>query len=369
MHYIGLMSGTSVDSADAALVTVVPLGPVTVRATHRQPFPDDLRQAVHELIRSPAASLDQIGVLDIQLGKLFAETAQKLLIRSGLRASDVRAIGSHGQTVRHQPAGLHPFTTQLGNPSVIAELTGITTVADFRMRDMAAGGQGAPLAPAFHAVQFRSATRNRAILNIGGIANVTYLPADTGRPVIGFDTGPGNTLLDQWTARHRHERYDRDGRWAESGKVSRELLETLLSDPYFAKLPPKSTGREHFHLGWLERALARFNPPPAPGDVQATLLHLTAHSIARAVRQFLPLVDELYVCGGGAHNRALVTQLTEQFIPLPVQSTEALGLHPDWAEAAAFGWLAHQALEGRPGNLPSVTGARHPAILGGIYKA
>jgi anhydro-N-acetylmuramic acid kinase len=242
-------------------------------------------------------------------------------------------------------------------------------VADFRQRDMAAGGQGAPLAPAFHAVQFRTAKHNRAILNIGGIANVTYLPADAGKPVIGFDTGPGNTLLDQWIARHRSERYDRDGHWAESGKPSPELLEVLLSDPYFAKLPPKSTGREHFHPGWLERALARFNSLPSPEDVQATLLHLTARSIARAVRQYLPVVDELYVCGGGAHNRALMALLAEQFIPLPVQSTEALGLHPDWVETAAFGWLAHQAVEGRPGNLPSVTGARRPVVLGGIYKA
>jgi anhydro-N-acetylmuramic acid kinase len=369
MHYIGLMSGTSVDSADAALITVVPLGPVTVRATHRQPFPDDLRQAVHELIRSPAASLDQIGELDVQLARLFAETAKMLLVRSGLRASDVRAIGSHGQTVRHHPAGRHPFTTQLGNPSVISELTGITTVADFRMRDMAAGGQGAPLAPAFHAAQFRSASRNRAIVNIGGIANLTFLPADAGKPVIGFDTGPGNTLLDQWIARHRNERYDRDGRWAESGKPSKALLETLLADPYFGRPPPKSTGREYFHLDWLQQALTRLNPPPAAEDVQATLLQLTAHTIARAVRQFLPGLDELFVCGGGSHNRALLASLTEQFLPVPVQSTEALGLHPDWVEAAAFGWLAHQALEGRPGNLPSVTGARHPAILGGIYKA
>jgi anhydro-N-acetylmuramic acid kinase len=369
MHYIGLMSGTSVDSVDAALITVVPLGPVTVRTTHRQDIPDDIRQAVHELIRRPAASLDQLGELDIRLGRLFAETAKMLLVRSGLRASDVRAIGSHGQTVRHHPAGAHPFTAQLGNPSVIAELTGIATVADFRMRDMAAGGQGAPLAPAFHAVQFRSPKRHRAIVNIGGIANLTYLSADAAKSVIGFDTGPGNTLLDQWITRHRNERYDRDGRWAQSGKPLPVLLEMLLADPYFGRLPPKSTGREHFHLDWLEQALARINPAPAPEDVQATLLQLTAHSITRAVRQFLPGVDELYVCGGGAHNRALLALLTKQLQPVPVESTETLGVHPDWVEAAAFGWLAHQALEGRPGNLPSVTGARHPAILGGIYKA
>jgi len=369
MYYIGLMSGTSTDAVDAALVDIPSLGTLTLRATHRQSLPDDIRQMVQELTCNATATLDQLGELDTQLGRLFAQAANTLLIRSGMRPREIRAVGSHGQTVRHRPSGEHAFSLQLGNPSLIAELTGVTTVADFRARDLAAGGQGAPLAPAFHAVQFHSASIDRTILNIGGIANVTYLPADRSRPVLGFDTGPGNTLLDQWIYRNRAETYDRDGRWASSGRTNEPLLARLLTDGYFAAAPPKSTGREHFNLDWLQQHLGELGVSLPAEDVQATLVELTARSIARALIEHLPAGHELYVCGGGVHNKALMTALKTAFGDNPLPTTETLGLHPDWIEAAAFAWLAHQTLEDKAGNLPSVTGARHPAILGGIYKA
>jgi anhydro-N-acetylmuramic acid kinase len=369
MFYIGLMSGTSVDGIDAALVAVNPIGSVTIRATHHHPYPPELQQAVHELTRSGAATLDQLGMLDRRLGEAFAQAAQGLLAHSGVRSAEIRAIGSHGQTIRHRPDTRPSFSMQLGHPAVIAELTGITTVADFRARDMAAGGQGAPLVPAFHAVQFHSPDSDRVILNIGGIANITWLPSDQSKPIAGFDTGPGNTLLDQWIMRHRGERFDRDGNWAASGKVQEKLLAQLLADPYFSTPPPKSTGREHFHLGWLDRHLAAVGEKLPAEDVQATLVALTARSIAQALTAFALPVRELYACGGGVHNRALMTALKEQLRDTTVNTTERLGVPSDAVEAAAFAWLAHQALEGRPGNLPSVTGARHPAILGGIYRA
>lgn len=374
MLYIGLMSGTSADAIDAALVRLPPAGErgIELVAVHKHPLPPEIRRRIQALTRPGAAAdeLEEAGALDTLLGELFAEAALALLAKAKRRPEEVRAIGSHGQTLRHRPDGSAPFTLQIGNPAMIAERTGITTVADFRRRDLAAGGQGAPLVPAFHRHVFHVPGRARAILNIGGIANLTYLPAEPQGEVRGFDTGPGNTLLDQWIQRHRGEDYDRDGQWAAGGRVVPALLEALLADPYFARPPPKSTGREYFHLGWLERHLAAAaSPAPAPQDVQATLLRLTARSAARALREFLPPVEELYVCGGGAHNSALLAALAEELAGIPVRTTEALGLAPDWVEAAAFAWLAHQTLAGRPGNLPSVTGARREVVLGGIYKA
>jgi anhydro-N-acetylmuramic acid kinase len=368
MHYIGLMSGTSADGIDAALVSIDDgrLAPV---ATRLHPLPGDVREEIHALTQSGPNEVERLGALDSRLGELFAEAALALLRQADLPAKSVRAIGSHGQTVRHRPRGPHPFTLQIGDPTVIAERTGITTVADFRRRDLAAGGHGAPLVPAFHAAQFRSASRCRAVLNIGGIANVTYLPAASSEPALGFDTGPGNTLLDAWIRQHRGLEHDTDGEWAASGRLNDEMLQRLLADPYFALPPPKSTGREHFNLAWLAAALARLDHAPAAADVQATLLELTAHSAAQAMRGFLARVDEVYVCGGGSHNRRLVAALARHLEGIPVQTTAALGLAPDWVEACAFAWLAHQNLEGRPGNLPSVTGARHPVVLGAIYPA
>jgi len=366
MHYIGLMSGTSIDGIDAALVSIPLNGRLTLLASHQHPFPAALRNSIQALMLPGPDEIEREGELDVQLGRLFADAAKTLLAKSGVSASSIRAIGSHGQTIRHRPHAAYPFTRQIGNPSVVAEDTGITTVADFRARDLAAGGQGAPLVPAFHQWFFRKPGTNRAIVNIGGIANITWLPATDGGLVLGFDTGPGNTLLDQWIARHRNEPYDRDGAWAASGRVQNDLLARLMADDYFAKAPPKSTGREHFNLAWLEQ---QFAGKLAPEDIQATLAELTAASIAQGLKSLPEKIDEIYICGGGHHNRHLLARLQAQLPGMPVASTETLGLDPDWVEAAAFAWLAHQTLAGHAGNLPSVTGARHPVLLGGIYLA
>lgn len=367
MHYIGLMSGTSADAIDAVVVSLPPAGLFHFLVGHHYPLPAAVKAAIHALSHPGADEIERLGSLHTELGELFAAAALAVLERNGLKAADIRAIGSHGQTVRHRPGGAHPFSLQLGNPSVIAERTGITTVADFRARDLAASGQGAPLVPAFHRDVFRAPGRNRAIVNIGGIANVTFLPADDRDAVLGFDTGPGNTMLDAWARRHLGCEHDGGGRWAAGGRVQEALLDELLADPYFAAPPPKSTGRERFNLAWLE---ARLGPtPPTPQDVQATLLALTARTLASALRRFLPGVDEIHVCGGGSRNPALLAALRKELEGIPVLTTEALGLHPDWVEACAFAWLAHRTLEGLAGNLPSATGAARAVILGGIYKA
>jgi len=363
-HYLGLMSGTSVDGIDAVLVELSEPHGFRLLATHRHPIPPAVRIAIQELMQPGANELDREGELDVALGRLFAEAATAVLTASG--HAHIRAIGSHGQTVRHRPHTVHPFTRQLGNPSVIAELTGITTVADFRMRDMAAGGEGAPLVPAFHDWLFRTPGVNRAIVNIGGIANVTWLPGNGQLPVIGFDSGPGNTLLDQWIARHTGDACDRDGAWGASGRVLDRLLDALLDEEYFRRPPPKSTGREQFHLDWLSRHL---DGSEQPADVQATLAELTARSIALALRSLPAPVHDVYLCGGGAHNCDLVARLGRELEGAAVTTTATLGLDPDWVEAAAFAWLAHRTLAGKPGNLPSVTGATREVVLGGIYLA
>jgi anhydro-N-acetylmuramic acid kinase len=366
MHYIGLMSGTSVDGVDAVLVSIPVNGQLALLATHQHTFPAAVRNAIQELMQPGPNEIEREGELDVQMGRLFAEAVHALLAKAGVSTSSIRAIGSHGQTIRHRPHAPHPFSRQIGNPSVITEETGITTVADFRARDLAAGGEGAPLVPAFHNWLFRKPGVNRVIVNIGGIANITWLPAIENSAVLGFDTGPGNTLLDQWIARHRNEPYDRDGAWAESGRVQKDLLARLMADEYFSKAPPKSTGREHFNLSWLEQQLVG---KLAPEDIQATLVELTATSIAQGLK-FLPeKIGEIYICGGGTRNRHLLARLHTLLPGIPVATTEILGLDPDWVEAVAFAWLAHQALAGRAGNIPSVTGARHPVLLGGIYLA
>ena len=369
MHYIGLMSGTSVDGVDAALVSIPADGRPVLLATHIHPIPLAIRGEIQTLMRNGANEIERLGVLDMALGELFAEAANAVMQRQGLDKKNVRAIGSHGQTLRHRPRAARPFTLQIANPSVIAERTGITTVADFRARDIAAGGEGAPLVPAFHRRMFHSAERNRVVVNIGGIANVTYLPADLSQPVSGFDTGPGNTLLDQWIGHHNTSDRDEAGQWAASGKSSQPLLQQMLTDPYFTAPPPKSTGREHFNLEWLNAHLKQFPTPPVAVDVQATLVQLTSQTIAQSVRRFLPKTHEVYVCGGGAHNRALMSAMRKQFSGIPLATTEAIGLPPDWVEAVAFAWLAYQTLKNLPGNVPSVTGARREVILGGIYPA
>ncbi len=369
MHYIGLMSGTSVDGIDAALVSLSAGSRPVLVSTHAHPIDAAIRDEIQALMRDGPHEIERLGELDMALGELFAEAANTVIKKAGLAKKDIRAIGSHGQTLRHRPRAAHPFTLQIGNPSMIAERTGITTVADFRARDMAAGGQGAPLVPAFHHQMFHSSQRNRAIINIGGIANVTYLPSDASQPVNGFDTGPGNTLLDQWIHHHQGCSHDESGKWAASGHASKELLAKLLSDPYFRTAPPKSTGREHFNMEWLQDHLKKLATPPSAADVQATLVQLTAQSITQAVHGFLPETQEVYVCGGGAHNRELMSALAGNLAGITVATTETIGMSPDWVEAAAFAWLAHQTLENLPGNVPSVTGAKRAVVLGGIYPA
>ncbi len=360
--FIGLMSGTSVDGIDAALVRFLPQ-PELLRA---RTYPLDAGLAADVLRLSQAQAeihLDELGRLDVRMGQALAKAALDLLDDAGVSAASVRAIGSHGQTLRHGPQGAQPFTLQVGDANVIAERCGIDTVADFRRRDVAAGGQGAPLVPAFHAATLRAAGEARAVLNIGGIANLTLLPA-TGA-VRGFDTGPGNGLMDAWTLRHRGHRFDRDGAFAASGRVDNALLASLLAEPWLALPPPKSTGRDLFHEGWLDARLV--GRELAAQDVQATLARFTAATIAQALRAQMPDCARVLVCGGGVHNPVLRSELELALAPCAVQSTGEFGLDPDFVEAMAFAWLAREALAQRPGNLPEVTGARGPRVLGTVF--
>ncbi len=363
--YLGLMSGTSVDGIDAALVRF-PANSIELIATHSHPWPEPLRRALQGLTTPGDNEIDQLGELDILAADEFASAAQTVLAKAGISPSAVAAIGSHGQTIRHRPDAKNPFTLQIGDPNRIAEQTGITTVADFRRRDMAAGGEGAPLAPALHSALFGSHDNYRCILNIGGIANITLLPP--GRAAVaGFDTGPGNCLLDSWANRHNHAPFDKDGAWAATGRVHPALLKRMLADDYFSRPPPKSTGREYFNLAWLERLTGQ-HPGLSPAEIQATLVALTAQSIRNAIKGAAPECRQLLVCGGGVHNPTLMAQLRHDLPERRVESTRHYGADPDWVEAIAFAWLARQTLLGLAGNLPSVTGARHPVILGGIYQ-
>ncbi len=366
--HIGLISGTSTDAVDAALVDVNP-DRVELIACHSESIPESIASALRSVIDSRLIDRSAFWQLDVRVGELFAQAARALLDKAGVGAAEVRAIGSHGQTVFHAPDAEFPCSVQIGDPNIIAERTGITTVADLRRRDLAAGGQGAPLAPAFHAAVFRTADHDRVVINIGGIGNLTLLPADDSLPTIGFDTGPGNTLMDVWVNRARGVAMDADGAWARSGRCRRRLLELLETEPYFALAPPKSTGRELFNLDWLDGFLARLDEKVAPEDVQRTLCELTAASIAGAIDAHAPATREVLVCGGGVHNSLTMERLAERLQPLEVRSTQSIGFDPDWVEAAAFAWLAARTLDGMTGNLPTVTGATHAVILGGIYAA
>jgi anhydro-N-acetylmuramic acid kinase len=367
--YIGLMSGTSADGIDAALTAITPSG-TRLLAHHSLSFDAPLRHEIHALCQPGPNEIERAGAMDTRLGELFAQAANQLLNLCELPPSRICAIGSHGQTIRHRPSGTtsHPFSWQIGDANIIAARTGITTVADFRRRDIAHGGQGAPLVPAFHAAAFSHPHSNRAIVNIGGIGNISWLPA--GGDVLGFDTGPGNTLMDAWIARHRGLAYDANGQWAASAAPDSALLAQLLKHPYLQRPTPKSTGREEFHLGWLDQQLQGFEAI-SPDAVQATLAQLTVETIAQHLLQ-CPEAHrggELYLCGGGAHNQHLQNSLSQRLTGFKVMHTSALGIDPDWVEAAAFAWLAHRRLAKQPGNLASATGAQQDAMLGAVYPA
>ena len=355
------MSGTSADGIDAVLISTEGKESELVGSHHR-PMPAPLRDEILAFRQSGPEELHRLATLDVQLAEEYASAVSALLEATQFGAATVAAIGCHGQTVRHHPGGDTPYTLQIGDPNRLAELTGITVVSDFRRRDMAAGGQGAPLVPAFHRARLVTEGISTAVVNIGGIANISLISA--GGDVTGWDSGPGNTLMDSWVARHQGEPFDRGGEWAASGTVIATLLSVLLQDPYFAMRPPKSTGPEYFHLDWLASHLSG---DETPADVQCTLAALTAESLALALGQ-QPL-DVVRVCGGGARNTWLLQQLTDRLGGTVVTTTEAIGVDPEWVEAWAFAWLAEQTLSGQPGNVPAVTGATGARVLGGIFPA
>ena len=364
-YYIGLISGTSVDGVDCALVQFEGNQPKLI-ASHCEAIDPDLRETILQLCSGKNIDLELLGTTDIAIGQLFAKGVATLLAKETIEKSSILAIGSHGQTVFHHPVGDTRFSLQIGDPNSIAQRTGITTVADFRRRDMAAGGEGAPLAPLLHRNCFHSASSDRVVLNVGGIANITVLNKDGS--CLAFDTGPANVLMDYWIGKHQQKNYDKNGDWAASGTVIPGLLKLLLNEPYFAKATPKSTGRELFNGPWLEEKLHSLGMELVIADVQATLLRFTIDSIAEEIRK-TATPTEVYVCGGGAHNNAFMAGLQARLRDCNVVSTAELGIDPDWVEAIAFAWMAKQTIEGRTIDSSPFTGAKQATILGGIYKA
>jgi anhydro-N-acetylmuramic acid kinase len=368
--YIGLMSGTSLDGIDAVLAKIGPNGETSAQTSISMPFEPALRKALFELQSPGPDELHREKQAANALALAYAQAVEELLKKANLQPSDISAIGAHGQTIRHQPhLGDMAYTHQTLNPALLAEKTGIDVIADFRSRDLAAGGHGAPLVPAFHAQQFAS-SKNIAILNIGGIANLTLLSSEGS--VTGFDCGPGNMLMDAWIQKKQGNPFDANGAWALQGKVNEALLKSMLSDPFFAKTPPKSTGRDDFHLQWLQEKLDNENLQAE--DIQATLLHLTVHSALEALSRYAPQTQELLVCGGGARNGALMNLLKVKALQffkhaLEISSTDSAGIDPQLVEGLAFAWLAWAYQEKRPANLPAVTGAKGPRILGACYPA
>lgn len=356
------MSGTSLDGVDVAIVdfhTQTHLYCKVVH-THFLAFQADLKAALLALHYQGDNELERAALLGNQLAHIYAEAINQLLTKTNIDRNDISAIGCHGQTIRHRPE--LGFTLQIGNPALLTELTGITVIADFRSRDIAAGGQGAPLVPAFHRAVFADKNLCRIVINIGGIANLTNLPLHDA--ISGYDTGPGNMLMDAWAERHLGKAYDESGQWAARGQVIPTLLEALLTEAFFKLAPPKSTGRDLFNIIWLEKFL---HPDFKAVDVQRTLLELTATSIANAINNYGTKVDEIYLCGGGAHNHTLVKRLQQLLHPIKIALSDELGIGVNWVEAAAFAWLARQTLIQQPGNLPEVTGAKAARILGAIY--
>ncbi len=372
--YIGLMSGTSLDGVDGVL-TFIPDdydgGETGILATAHVPFDKHLRQQLMSLQLPGQNEIEKEALAANRLAVLYAECVYTLLQKKDISAKDVRAIGAHGQTIRHRPE--LGFSRQTNNPALLAELTQINVIADFRNRDIAANGQGAPLVPAFHYAVFGSQYSSRAVINIGGIANISILSPDGS--VSGFDTGPGNMLMDAWVGKHLKKNYDEDGTWGKSGICSQELLRALLKEPFFGKVPPKSTGRDLFNLNWLDSVFSTSDvfERLEPSDVQSTLTMLTAETITDAIRDHASFADEIYVCGGGAKNPFLMELIGQRLktknIPAMLKTSDALGVDPMHVEALAFAWLAHRFMIGKPGNLPSVTGARGLRALGALYPA
>ncbi len=368
--YAGLMSGTSIDGIDGVLAGFD--GGLRVLAHAHRPFDATLAAELLALNTPGADEVHRVALAGNALARAYAAVIGDLLQAAALPAAAVRAIGAHGQTVRHRPGEFDGtgYTVQINQPALLAELTGIDVVADFRARDVAARGQGAPLVPAFHRELFARLGESVGVLNLGGIGNLTVLAADG--PTLGFDTGPGNGLMDHWCRRHTGRAYDDGGAWAAGGRVVAPLLERLRADPYFAKAPPKSTGRDLFNPAWLDAQLAAFgadHPPPAPQDVQATLAELTASTAADALRRHAPEARGLRVCGGGALNGYVMARLAQRLPGVDVRPTDDFGLPAQQVEATAFAWLARALVERRAGNLPSVTGAAGPRLLGALYPA
>ncbi|MCG3721643.1 anhydro-N-acetylmuramic acid kinase [Vibrio cincinnatiensis] len=363
--YIGIMSGTSMDGVDTALVAFTDHH-IELLAHRFLPMPEKLKQRLLNICLGQATHLQEIGQLDHQLGHLYADAVEQLLAQSGYHAAQITAIGNHGQTVFHQPDGESPFTLQLGDANILAARTGITTIADFRRKDMALGGQGAPLVPAFHRTIFNVTDSTVVVLNIGGIANISVLFPD--KTVLGYDTGPGNALMDSWCQRHTQQSYDANGEWGRQGNLNASLLQALKQDPYFLRPAPKSTGREYFNLPWLEAHLV--NHPLSAPDVQRTLCELTAQTITDEVCRYAQgPTPKLFVCGGGAQNDLLMDCLQAHLPTWQVASTDSKGVNGDYMEAMAFAWLAQRRVHGLPSNLPEVTGAKQLASLGVIYPA
>jgi len=376
--YIGLMSGTSIDGIDVALVKMTPSECILV-AFLNYPIKPEIKQNISKLSSPQSRStslefenrIELMAKMDVIMGHCFADAVNAILKQENLSSSDIIAIGSHGQTLRHRPANKNPFTLQIGDANIIAEKTGITTVADFRRMDIAAGGQGAPLAPAFHNAILRSSKIDRIILNLGGIANITLLPKDSNKNILGFDTGTANTLLDAWYKKHHPNSkydFDKDSNFAKKGNINKVLLQILLSDPFFQLPHPKSTGREHFCLDWLLTQIKRINQEIKPEDIQRTLIELTTQTITDSIKTLRLSKYQILACGGGMHNQFLLTSLTEK-LNVNVEKTNDFDVNGDYLEAMTFAWLAKQRLEQKTGNLPSVTGARLAKVLGAIYSS
>ncbi len=364
--YIGLMSGTSMDGIDAALMSFQENKFLTV-GTLKKNYPKELRSQLISASKNwEKTNIDQLGRLDQWTGEIFRDNALEIIKKFNIKANQIAAIGSHGQTIRHQPKIENPYSMQIGDPNIIAYGTKITTVSDFRRKDLAAGGEGAPLTPIYHKAIFQSNKVNRVVLNIGGISNITILNKNS-EEIIGFDTGPGNTLLDAWIRKKLNKPFDKNGQWAKQGSINKALLNSMMSDPYFNLKPPKSTGIEYFNLNWLNRFIQPKNIIEV--DIQKTLTVFTSESIAQAIERFNPDTDEIILCGGGAKNISLYKEITNRLPKIKISTADDYGIDSDYIEASAFAYLAKLTISKKTGNFKSVTGSKNQVILGGIYSA